>query len=269
MACRSATAARHGTKAKSAARAAASAASDTAGGVSINNRSAPPFQHYEWSEIDPDAPTDPNDPDYDYSRAPDPERPVETFLVTDGPNAGKAVQGQRNRSSGGYGVGVERDWEAERIERERRYAEYLATRRPLFRRYAGHLDGDVDLVGLLTEEPMLWQLASITARGLSGAANDALYVVFGVEHDPDESWFERAHRLSAKVDELAKTDAGTVIRLILLACAAHHLDRSRHDDDGDFLVELLENAGIDPAAVPPDPVPDPDADAEGVDEPAA
>jgi ParB/RepB/Spo0J family partition protein len=228
---------------------------------------------YEWSEVDPDAPTDPSDPDYDYNRrAPDPERPVETFLVTDGPEAGRAVQGQRNRSSDGYGGGyVERDWEAERIERERQHAEHLAARRPLFRRYADYVGGDVDLAGLLTEEPMLWQLASITVRGLSGATHEALCEAFGVERDPDESWYERAHRLGAKVTELAQADDGaSLLRLILLACAVHHLDRTRHDDDdGDFLVELLERAGIDHAAVPPDPVAADDDEAEGADEPAA
>ena len=226
---------------------------------------------YEWSEVDPDAPTDPSDPDYDHSRrAPDPERPVETFLVTDGPNAGMAVRGQRNRTSGACGGYVERDWEAERIERERRHAEHLAARLPLFRRYAGYLGGDVDLAGLLTEEQMLWQIASITARGLPGAAHDALCTAFGVAHDPDEDWYQRTHRLGARVGELAKADGGAaLIRLVLLSCAVRHMDRFRHDDgEGDFLVELLDRAGIEHANVPPDPVPDHETEAEGADEAA-
>ena len=239
---------------------------------------------YEWSEVDPDAPTDPNDPDYDYTRrAPDPERPVETFLVTDGPNAGRAVQGQRNRSSGaGDGGYVERDWEAERIERERRHAKHLAARHPLFRRYAGYLGGDVDLVGLLTEDSMLWEIAAVTTRGLHGPAQEALNLAFGIEYDPDAEWYERTHRLGEKVAELAQADGGaSLVRLVLLACAVRHMDRSRHGDvddseDDDFLVNLLESAGLAHADVPSDPVSDPEAEAyadvaeaEGADEPAA
>ena len=216
---------------------------------------------YEWHEVDPDEP-------------PDPERPVETFLITDGPTAGRAVQGRRNPSSGYGGTGyVERDWEAERIERERRHAEHLAARHPLFRLYAGHVGGDVDLVGLLTEEHMLWEIASISARGLNGPAHEALSLAFGIEYDPDLDWYERTHRLGAKVAELAKADGGaSLLRLVLLATAVRHMDRSRHGDEdegGDFLVDLLDRAGIDHADVPPDAVPDPYAEAEGADDPAA
>ena len=230
---------------------------------------------YEWSEVDPDAPTDPNDPDYDHRHAPDPNLPVETFLITDGPAAGRAVQGQRNRSSGAFGGYVERDWEAERIERERRHAEHLAARHPLFRLYAGHVGGDVDLVGLLTEDHMLWEIASDLARGLHGPAIQALNLAFGIEYDPDAEWHERTHQLGTKVAELAKADGGaSLLRLVLLSCAVRHMDRSRHgdvdDSDGDdFLVDLLDRAGIEHADVPPDAVPDFDDEAEGANEPAA
>ena len=220
---------------------------------------------YEWHEVDPDEP-------------PDPDRPVETFLVTDGPTAGKAVQGQRNPSSGAYGgYGyVERDWEAERIERARRHAEHLAKRHPLFRLYAGHVGGDVDLVGPADRRTrMLWEIASILVRGLHGPAHQALNLAFGIEHDPDVEWHERTHQLGEKVAELAKADGGaSLLRLVLLATAVRHMDRSRHGDvddseDDDFLVDLLERAGIDHANVPPDAVPGGDAEAEGANEPAA
>ena len=220
---------------------------------------------YEWHEVDPDEP-------------PDPDRPVETFLITDGPTAGKAVQGRRNPSSGAYGGGygyVERDWEAERIEREHRHAEHLAKRHPLFRLYAAHVGVDVDLVGLLTEEHMLWEIASVTACGLHGPALQALNLAFGIEYEPDAEWHERTHRLGTRVAELAKADGGaSLLRLVLLSCAVRHMDRSRHgdvddSDDDDFLVDLLDRAGIDHADVPPDAVPGGDDEAEGANEPAA
>ena len=120
---------------------------------------------------------------------------------------------------------------------------------------------------------MLWEIAAVTARGLHGPEHEALCLAFGIEYDPDAEWYERTHQLGTKVAELAQADGGaSLVRLVLLSCAVRHMDRSRHDvgdsEGDDFLVDLLDRAGIDHANVPPDPVPGLD-EAEGADEPAA
>ena len=222
---------------------------------------------WEWSEIR----VDPDDPRPGV-QDPDPQRPVETFLHVDGPEAGRVVQGQRTemalRRAAGEDVDVyqPRDWEAERREAERKTAAHVATRLPLWRMLAEHIAtrSAEHLQGDLLHRPILEIVASSAMSNSRGTS--AAKAILGYERDPDHAWHEDANAFAAYMEKLVD-EQGTapLLKLILLSLVAHHVDRTDNqgnldDEQFDLLTHLLDRAGLPWQNLEPDPLPDPDAD---------
>ena len=233
---------------------------------------------WEWTEIR----TDPDDPRPGI-QDPDPQRPVETFLHVDGPQAGRVVQGQRSETAWRRGAGDDddgyhppRDWQAERREAERKTAEHMATRLPLWRLLAQHLAAQpaADLQGTLLHRPVLEIIASMIMRDSRGtnAAKEAL----GYERDPDHGWHEELTAFAEFMEKLVDEQGDApLFRVILLCLVANHVDRTDtrgdlDDEDGfDLLTHLLDRAGLAWQGLEPDPIPDPDADEDTEEAPDA
>ena len=227
---------------------------------------------WEWTEVR----VDPDDPRPGI-QDPDPQRPVETFLHVDGPEAGRMVQGQR-RAAGedGNGYGYQpRDWEAERLEAQRKTAAHMATRLPLWRMLAEHITtrSGEHLQGDLLYRPILEIIASMMMRDSRGS--NAAKAILGYERDPDHGWHEDANAFAAFMEKLVETEGDApLLKLILLTLVANHVDRTDNqgnlDDDEQFdlLTHLLDRAGLPWQNLEPDPLPDPDEaeDAEADDD---
>ena len=220
---------------------------------------------YEWYEVS----TDPEvvaAAGYGGPREPDPEIDIETFLVTDGPEAGKVVEGQRQPTRGGIQY-QERDWEAERREAEARKAAHHAQRAPLFRMFAAHIMApDRDVTAELLHRELLECLAGMAMRN-SSAGMGAVQAALGFTRDPDHGWHEAHEAFLAHLDRsIDEHGTGALIRFILLALAAQHMDRTNHQgeerDGFDLLVHLLDRAGLPWRELAPDPIPDGDDDSE-------
>ena len=228
---------------------------------------------WDWTEVrvDPDE-TRPGIQD------PDPQRPVETFLHVDGPEAGRVVRGQRTeaalrRAAGGDDEGgyyQSRDYEAERREAERKTAEHLAKRLPLWRmlsehitaRPADHLRDD------LLYRPVL-ELVAGRLMNYGSSMATAVKRLMGFERDPGHGWSEASQAFAEHMDRLTDEQGiAPLLRLILLVLVGGQVDRTDNQgneyDEGvyDLLTDLLDRAGLPWQTLEPDPIPDPDADAD-------
>ena len=218
---------------------------------------------YEWYEVS----TDPEvlaAAGYGGPREPDPEIDIETFLVTDGPEAGKVVEGQRRPAGGGYHY-QERDWEAERREAEARKAEHHAQRAPLFRMFAAHIMApDRDVTAELLHRELLECIAGLMMRH-GNRSMGAVRAALGFERDPDHGWHEAQEAFASHMDRIIDAHGiRALIQFILLALTAQHLDRTDHQGEEregfDLLVHLLDRAGLPWRELAPDPIPDDDTE---------